>query len=132
MSNFLLCSNMFIYFLYVRVGVCVHLCVGVYVHVHARECRCQKWMSAISLSHVSPYIFLRHGLSLNPELINFGQAGWPMTSRSPSVSVSTSRTGVTEEHLHIWILPRWGWISCHHACMEDVSLAESWRTPALH
>lgn len=45
-------------------------------------------------------------LSLNPELIDFGQAGWPMSSRDPSVSVLTSSTGVIEEHLHTWILPR--------------------------
>lgn len=44
-------------------------------------------------------------LSLNPELIDFGQTGWPMSSRDPSISVLTSSTGVIEEHLHTWILP---------------------------
>lgn len=53
--------------------------MGVYVHVHTCE-------SGSQLSH--------HDLSLNPELIDFGQTGWPMSSRDPSVSVLTSSTGL--------------------------------------
>lgn len=134
MSNFLLCSNT-VYWLSVRVCLCgyVYMCVGLYVHVHACESRCQKLMSAVSLNHVFTSCFtLRHRVSLNPELINFGQSGWPMSSRDPSTSVLTSSTGVTEELPHVWMLPRWGLISSHHACMEDLLLAEPLMTPVLY
>lgn len=133
MSNFLLCSNT-VYLLFVSVCWCgsVYMCMGLYVEVHVCESRCQKLMSAVFLNHASPWVSLRHGVSLNPELIHFGQSGWPMSSRDPSASVHTSSTGVTEELLHISILLRWwGLISSHHVCMEDIVLAEPLMTPVL-
>lgn len=78
----------------VRVGVrtrvwgCMHMCMHVKVDVRRL------------MDRVSPC-----DLSLNPELIDFGQTGWPMSYRDPSISVLTSSTGVIEEHLHTWILP---------------------------